>query len=441
MTHYLSSVYANINSCSKNFVMATNDNIESFRLAAQRALKDQKVQYELEQQVAELHRLQTENKQLLNRINELQTALEAGIEDRERVILFKIKRIEELQEKITLLENEAAQHTNSAIRSMQEKLDAMTQERDAYLMKYKEADGLLEEMREFQSIKGNMQKQIDRLHHEKEFVEDNMNKQIQELEKRNIMFIQRMRKERDEQLEQTRQDMHKMMTESLDGTTRRAVEENEKLTVELRYQSSKIEKLIRQNDALLREKQEQRNNTDILSEMTETLSRKIKFYEKLFKKMHHKERIIIEEQLATAQQFAQAEKLAKHNLLLESPPKSIVKPLETIATCDPEPWKEAFEQHLEARNKSQRSITTLLQYNRFVSGGDHPIDQSPTRPSISISKQKALARRHLQAQGIETVRLPNLTETEVPSKFNTKYEFNASPSPRRIRDSPKTARI
>ncbi len=50
----------------------------------------------------------------------------------------------------------------------------------------------------------------------------------------------------------------------MDGTTRRAVEENEKLTVELRYQSSKIEKLIRQNDVLRRDKQEQRNNTDVI---------------------------------------------------------------------------------------------------------------------------------------------------------------------------------
>ncbi|KDO26388.1 hypothetical protein SPRG_08191 [Saprolegnia parasitica CBS 223.65] len=419
------------------------DGIESFRIAAQRALKDQKVQYELEQQVVELGRLQVENKQLHGRIKELQTALEAGIEDRERVILFKMKRIDELQEKLAILETEVQQQTNGAIRAMQEKLDVMTQDRDLYFAKYKEADELLDEMRSFKAVKDGMQSDIDRLGRERNDLQQQLLSQMTELEKKNITDIQRMRKQQEDEVLRTRNDMHKMMTESLDGTTRRAVEENERLTLELRYQSSKIEKLVKQTDALLREKQEQRNNTDILSEMTETLSRKVKFYEKLFQKMHYKERMAVEQQLVAAQQASVAEKQIKYDLVhgRTSPSKQTATPEAEPMLLDPgTPWKEALETHLEARSKTQRSIGIVLQYNRFMAGGDHPL--TPHKPSPGRkTKKSVMARRFMTAQAIETVRLPNLTETEAPLKFVSKCEYLDSTSPRRPRESPKTARL
>ncbi|OQR98010.1 hypothetical protein ACHHYP_09258 [Achlya hypogyna] len=434
----------------------TADGLESFRIAAQRALKDQKVAYELEQQVAELGRLQVENKVLQGRIKELQAALDAGIEDRERVILFKMKRIDELQEKLALLESEAAQHTNTALRAMQERLDGVIVERDMYIAKYKEADEQLEEMREFKSVKDGMQRDIDRLARDKVELQGLLVTQITELEKKNITDIQRMRKAQEEEVLRTRQEMHKMMTESLDGTTRRAVEENEKLTVELRYQSSKIEKLVRQNDGLLREKQEQRNNTDarrpILSEMTETLSRKVKFYEKLFQKMHYKERMAVERQLVEAQQVTAVEKQTKYDLLhttRASPPKpqctAAADAPPTFNVGDPQPWKEALESHLATRSMNQRNVDIVLQFNRFVAGGDPPLAStphkpSPMRPSPASKLKHTAARRFLSAQAIETVRLPNLTETEAPPKVLPKCEYLDSPSPRRCRNGPKTAR-
>jgi hypothetical protein len=78
------------------------DTLESFRLAAQRALNDQKIEYELKQQAEELAKLKIENKELLARVKDLTLAMDANFEDRERVIMHQVKHIEALQERVTM---------------------------------------------------------------------------------------------------------------------------------------------------------------------------------------------------------------------------------------------------------------------------------------------------------------------------------------------------
>lgn len=76
----------------------------------------------------------------------------------------------------------------------------------------------------------------------------------------------------------------------LDNTTCRTIKENEQKRTELDYQSSQIEKLIYQNDALSKKNRDLMSQLDIESDMQQAVVRKVHFYETLFKKMQLQEK-------------------------------------------------------------------------------------------------------------------------------------------------------
>ncbi|ETW03989.1 hypothetical protein, variant 2 [Aphanomyces invadans] len=261
-------------SCVSENHRAMGDSIESFRLAAERALRDQRVQFDMKQREEDLVRLQAENADMKAKMKELKASMDANIEDRERVILYKVKRIDELQEKLTRLEAEEAGRMDRAVRHVTEQLATITAERDVLRTKCVASDAMLKDMEAFQAVKSNLEAELARLQAENTRIETSCAARLRELEVNHLMHLQRLKREKDDDVMRTRREMEKAMLDGLDGTTRRAVLENEKLTLELSYQSSKLEKMITQNEALKRSKVESRNNTDILTEMTETLSKK-----------------------------------------------------------------------------------------------------------------------------------------------------------------------
>ncbi|CAK4711122.1 unnamed protein product [Aphanomyces euteiches] len=390
------------------------DGVESFRLAAERALRDQRVQFEIKQREEDLTRLQNENKEMKAKLKEMIATMDANIEDRERVILYKVKRIDELQEKVTRLEADEAMRIEETVRGFTEQLSAVTQERDALRTKCDLYEASSQEIEEFKAIKSRLEAEMERLVTENKRLEASCAARLHDLETKHLIDMQRMKREREEEVARTRGDMERMMIESLDGTTRRAVEENAALTLELRYQSSKLEKILEQNEALKRDKTESRNNTDILTEMTEMLSKKVKLYEKLFLKMQKRDRAALEKQLEQGRNRA-SEKHDNAMRLFHSPPQEsnpAPPPKSPIETQ----WHKAFEDHLAERSKVKRGVDAVLQYNQFIQ-----VDYTP--------------------QEIQAIRLPHIVDSIEPKSYVSKAEYldSTSPSPR-PREGWQTAR-
>ncbi|KAJ0401957.1 hypothetical protein P43SY_002004 [Pythium insidiosum] len=86
---------------------------DKFKTIALRALYDQKMEDDLRSTRAEAERLAHENAALATQLRELRAAMDANIDDRERVLAFKSKRIEELLIKVKELEaiNSSLLHT------------------------------------------------------------------------------------------------------------------------------------------------------------------------------------------------------------------------------------------------------------------------------------------------------------------------------------------
>ncbi|ETV67055.1 hypothetical protein, variant 3 [Aphanomyces astaci] len=435
---------------------AMPDGIESFRVAAERALRDQRVQFDLKQREEDLVRLQAENVEMKAKMKEMKASMEANIEDRERVIMYKVKRIDELQDKLARREEDETGRMDRAVHTVTEQLGIVTAERDLLRSKCVVSDATLKDMEAFQAVKGSLEAELARLQAENTQIQAACAARLREVEVSHVMHLQRMKREKDDDVARTRRDMEKAMLDSLDGTTRRAVLENEKLTLELSYQSSKLEKMISQNEVLKRSKIESRNNTDILTEMTETLSKKVKFYEKLFQKMHQKERMAVEQQLVAAQTKANHQRDRANVLLSAKPPQqaSTITSNTPSDTKNGSNWQEALDTHLVERYKTKRGIDVVVQYNQFLHGGGLDATASSSAKPKPKTNSKATAapprpsRRaapvHYSPQVIESIRLPHIVDTGdrpyVPkAEYLESSTSHARPS-RRTADGSYTAR-
>ncbi|RHY25540.1 hypothetical protein DYB32_008248 [Aphanomyces invadans] len=190
------------------------DSIESFRLAAERALRDQRVQFDMKQREEDLVRLQAENADMKAKMKELKASMDANIEDRERVILYKVKRIDELQEKLTRLEAEEAGRMDRAVRHVTEQLATITAERDVLRTKCVASDAMLKDMEAFQAVKSNLEAELARLQAENTRIETSCAARLRELEVNHLMHLQRLKREKDDDVMRTRREMEKAM---LDG--------------------------------------------------------------------------------------------------------------------------------------------------------------------------------------------------------------------------------
>ncbi|KAF4315933.1 hypothetical protein BBO99_00008879 [Phytophthora kernoviae] len=109
------------------------------------------------------------------------------------------------------------------------------------------------------------------------------------LERKLILENDRLRREKEAELQAFHDAMRTQMRMQLDMTTQRTVEENERVQLELRYQSSQLEILIKQVDELRAENKHVKQEMHVFEEMNAGLSKKLKFYEQLFAKMQQKD--------------------------------------------------------------------------------------------------------------------------------------------------------
>lgn len=304
---------------------------DKFKTVAFRALHDQKIEVELVQTKQENDRLRNETAALEKQVAELRSSLEVNIEDRERVLAFKSKRIEELHGRVRDLEaiNAAlletinggrapalppgvgeevtGEQTRAARMSLlnagkplfhalgtckeqefKRLYDEKRAQSDSLVAQMARDAALVEEARVFQTQKRDFESRMAQL--ESMLASEIADEEVMHRMERKLLFENEwMRKEKEAELLACQQSMEKHMLKQLDVTTQRTVEENERVQIELRFQSSQLEKLIKRMDQLAAENRQLQQEKGLFEDMNETLSKKLKFYEQLFTKMQQRE--------------------------------------------------------------------------------------------------------------------------------------------------------
>ncbi|KAF4130558.1 hypothetical protein GN958_ATG14971 [Phytophthora infestans] len=317
--------------------------LDKFKTIAFRALHEQKLEEELQQTKQENERLKDAHTRVTRDLEDLQVSFAANIEDRERVLAFKSKRIDELHNKLreyetinaSLLQtiNGGVEGDTSASQSIAiPTTNATTEpvgtepETRARMMtlinagkplfhaldtcKEQEYKQLFEDsqrhceqltqtaleneaaMRETRLVKFNKQDsdiQIEQLQAQLATMALEKDQLEHHLERKLILENDRLRREKEAELQAFHDAMRTQMRMQLDVTTQRTVEENERVQLELRYQSSQLEKMMKQSDELRAENKRTKHEMHVFEEMNAGLSKKLKFYEQLFAKMQQKD--------------------------------------------------------------------------------------------------------------------------------------------------------
>ncbi|RLN89541.1 hypothetical protein BBJ28_00018057 [Nothophytophthora sp. Chile5] len=321
--------------------------VEKFKTVAFRALHEQKLEEELQQTKQENERLRDAHARVSQDLQELQASFEANIDDRERVLAFKSKRIEELHNKLREFEaiNNSLQQTINVSgtgaassgeagaargtsstgsgggdanatgtetrakmmmllnagkplfhaldkckeQEYKQRYEETQQQYTQLLQISRENDAVVRETRLAQSEKQDSDTHIKNLEAQLAAVALEKDDLTHNLERKLILENDRLRREKETELQAYQDAMRTQMRMQLDVTTQRTVEENERMQLELRYQSSHLEKLMKQVDHLRAENKRAQQEMHVFEDMNAGLSKKLKFYEQLFAKMQCKD--------------------------------------------------------------------------------------------------------------------------------------------------------
>ncbi|KAL7686364.1 putative cilia-and flagella-associated protein [Plasmopara halstedii] len=315
--------------------------VEKFKAIAFRALHEQKLDEELKQTKQENEVLKDANARLARDLKELQISFDANIDDRERVLAFKSKRIEELHSKLHECEiinalfmqaiNGKSSESDLSTSNVQSNsttfnhsivgsvaLDTDTRTKMMALITagkpvFHACDTCKEQ--EYKQLYEESQRKLDQLvqtslEHETVFHENRLAEfhkrdsdiQIEQLqaqivamtleknelghhfERKLLLEQDKVRQEKESEIEALHEMMRAQMLVQLDVTTQRTVEENERVQLELRYQSLHLEKMMKRIDTLEDENKHMKQERHLVEEINTGLSKKVKVYEHLLSK-------------------------------------------------------------------------------------------------------------------------------------------------------------
>ena len=111
---------------------------------------------------------------------------------------------------------------------------------------------------------------------------------INDLERRNVSEKERLKKEMLRKIKETKLSLLAMTEDQLHTTTKRTIMENEQMTIELQYQSKETERLISKNQALKRENAAVKREIELQKDTEKILATRTHFFQKLIKKLNQK---------------------------------------------------------------------------------------------------------------------------------------------------------
>lgn len=393
------------------------EGVEKFKTVAFRVLYEQKVEDELKQMRQECDRLREDNTSLSKQLRDLQTSFDANMDDRERVLAFKSKRIEELHLKVrdyeatnmSLLQTINGGHVGGdgtsagthaamaalvnsgkplfhALETCKEQeyrrlYEDMRQQFEELTRQMEANAAVVREMEIFQQQKGDLETQLGNLQQLNAVVTADRDDKVVVLERKLVTEHDRLRKEKEAEIRVCQEAMETQMRRQLDVTTLRTIEENERVQLELRYLSAQLEKMVKHVDQLTAENKRTQHEKRIFEDMNASLSKKIKFYEQLFAKMQQQDHAKSQQCDSAFEQDGLRE-TGRFRLPRKPPLPSLnaappsCSPLHLPREADEGEQRDldgsnqlnvmadALGEHLQKRDFTQKQVTAVIRYHR-----------------------------------------------------------------------------
>lgn len=258
---------------------------EKFQTVALRLMKDMEIETTKKDQKREIQSLRDQNQTLKKKIEELNESLEANVQDRERVIALKTKKLHDCSQELDQLKIDYNTEKEQAAVKYMKLYKTSESVRRELQQKVTDFSSELQLLNNFHETKLNFERIIENLRGQLCELEHEHTEERREIEQKYIQECDRIRNENIRELIRCKAEMQGMIEEKIDTTTRRTISENEKMSAELRYQSDQIEKLIATNTTLLAQNKALGTKIEIETKLQQETSRKVFFYEKLFKKL------------------------------------------------------------------------------------------------------------------------------------------------------------
>jgi len=144
---------------------------------------------------------------------------------------------------------------------------------------------MLNEVREFQKNKEQMEKDMQGLRDELREQAENHAREISAFDRRKAMDIDLLKKDMQRTVSETNEMLKARIKDKLDQTTKRTIMENDQMATEIRFQNKQTEQLLNSNNRLLEENAQLKRNLSIHKDLENELARKTHLYQKLIKKM------------------------------------------------------------------------------------------------------------------------------------------------------------
>ncbi|CAK9069221.1 Cilia- and flagella-associated protein 157 (Flagellar-associated protein 77) [Durusdinium trenchii] len=149
-----------------------------------------------------------------------------------------------------------------------------------------ELQNQLDEVREFQRNKENMEQELAALKQQLADTKEEFQRKMSDMDRKKAMDMRTLSKDGD--FEKKVEIEAAKLRDQLDSTTKRTIMENEQMFTELHFQSKETEKLMERNQSLLEENAQLRRNLVIHKDLENELARRTHLYQRLLKKMDQK---------------------------------------------------------------------------------------------------------------------------------------------------------
>jgi hypothetical protein len=168
----------------------------------------------------------------------------------------------------------------------------------------------LEQLRQFATLKQELDATLAERNEELADLRAQLAERTREVETRVLEAREHVQQDVARKVLQNQRDMEGEMQKRLDQTTVRTIDENNKVVAELRFQSHSSKRLLAENKRLAGDKSQLQHELENNEAMLKELSRRVRYYERLFAKLSQQRRTEMAQDLLEARALETARVVA-----------------------------------------------------------------------------------------------------------------------------------
>jgi len=223
--------------------------------------------------------------------------------------------IDRLEKTLLNLESEKEISDNDWQKRLNQETTSLKTELSAATNELNRVQQELIKLKDFQKKKDTMELQISTMEVELSSVREATAKQLVNLDKRRVREKQQLEQEYKQKIEDAKRDSRARSQAMLHDTTRKAMQDNSRMSAELKFQSKAMEKLMSTNEQLVGENTRLRQEIEMHKQIQLEFAKKTQVYQRLLRKLNEKIQVKEDRERINAQKMLLRDKELSDELL------------------------------------------------------------------------------------------------------------------------------